>query len=101
MQDVSCILLSKKIIQDDIGVEQEEIQERLIPIIKVEDVYANEYYKAQQSGFKPSLRIKISALNYENEEELIYMGITYTIIRASDPYLDEVILICERKVKNV
>lgn len=101
MQDVSCILLSKKIIQDDIGVEQEEIQERLIPIIKVEDVYANEYYKAQQSGFKPSLRIKISALNYENEKELIYMGITYTIIRASDPYLDEVILICERKVKNV
>lgn len=101
MQDVSCILLSKKIIQDDIGVEQEEIQERLIPIIEVEDVYANEYYKAQQSGFKPSLRIKISSLNYENEEELIYMGITYTIIRASDPYLDEVILICERKVKNV
>ena len=101
MHDVECILLSKEIIQDEIGVEKEITKESPIPIIKIEDIYANEYYAANQSGYKPTLRIKISALNYEGQSELKYMGIIYTIIRATEPYADEVALICERKIKNV
>ena len=64
-------------------------------------MYANEYYQANQQGFKPSLRLRISALNYNDEEELIYMGKTYSIIRTQEPTADEVVLICERKIKNV
>lgn len=101
MHDVECILLSKKITQDEIGVEKEITKESPVPIIKIEDIYANEYYAANQSGYKPTLRIKISALNYEGQSELKYMGIIYTIIRATEPYADEVALICERKIKNV
>lgn len=101
MHDVECILLSKEIIQDEIGVEKETTKESPIPIIKIEDIYANEYYAANQSGYKPTLRLKISALNYEGQSELKYMETIYTIIRATDPYLDEVTLICERKIKNV
>ena len=101
MNDVECILLSKEIIQDEIGVEKEITKESPIPIIKIEDIYANEYYAANQSGYKPTLRLKISALNYEGQSELKYMETIYTIIRATDPYLDEVTLICERKIKNV
>lgn len=101
MHDVECILLSKKITQDEIGVEKEITKESPVPIIKIEDIYANEYYAANQSGYKPTLRLKISALNYEGQQELKYMGITYTIIRATEPYADEVTLICERKIKNV
>lgn len=101
MRDVSCKLLSTKIQEDSIGVQKEVTTEVEIPIIKIEEVYANEFYEANEQGFKPTLRLRISALNYNNEEELIYMGITYSIIRVSESYADEVVLICERKVKNV
>lgn len=101
MRDVSCKLLSTKIQEDSIGVQKEVQTEVEIPIIKVEEVYANEFYEANEQGFKPTLRLRISSLNYNNEEELIYMGVIYSIIRATEPYADEVVLICERKVKNV
>lgn len=101
MYDVSCKLVSKKITQDEIGVEQITFVEKEVPIIKVESIYANEYYEANQAGFQPTLRIKISALNYNNESEIIYKGITYSVDRIDNPNLDEVVLICERKTKDV
>ena len=84
MRDIACTLLSTTIEQDDIGNEIEAVKKRLIPIIKVEDVYANEYYQANQQGFKPSLRLRISALNYNDEEELIYMNKVYSVIRVQE-----------------
>lgn len=101
MRDVSCKLLSTTLKTNNIGVQKEEIKEVEIPLIKVEDVYANEFYKANEQGYKPSLRLRISALNYDNQPELIYMGKTYNIIRTQEITADELILICERKVKNV
>lgn len=102
MRDVSCKLISTTYKEDNKGVKKPiGTVEREIPIIKTEDIYATEYYEASQAGHKPTLRIRISALNYEGETELIYMGITYTIIRTSEPYADEIVLICERKIKNV
>ena len=101
MRDVSCTLLSTSIQSNSIGVE-EEVQTQIdCPIIKVEDVYANEFYSANEQGFKPTLRLRISTLNYNGETELIYMGETYSIIRTQEPEADELILVCERKVKNV
>lgn len=101
MRDISCKLLSTIIKTDDIGVQTQEIQEIEIPIIKTEKVYASEYYKANALGQKPSLRLRISALNYNNEEEIIYMNTTYSIIRKEETTADELILVCERKLKNV
>ena len=54
-----------------------------------------------QNGYKPTLRLVISSLNYNNEQELIYMDVKYTIIRIQKKNLDELILICERKINNV
>lgn len=101
MRDVSCKLLSTKIQEDSIGVQKEVQTEVEIPIIKIEEIYANEFYEANEQGFKPTLRLRISSLNYSNEKELIYMGVAYSIIRATEPYADEIVLVCERKVKNV
>ena len=100
MRDVSCKLLSTSIQSNEIGVEKEITTEIEIPIIKVEDVYANEFYEANEQGFKPTLRLRISTLNYSNQKELIYMGTTYSIIRTQERVADETILVCERKVKN-
>lgn len=101
MRDVSCKLLSTTLKTDSIGVQKEKITEAEIPIIKVEDIYANEFYEANEQGYKPSLRLRISALNYDNQLELIYMNETYSIIRTQEVTADELVLICERKVKNV
>lgn len=101
MRDVSCKLVSVSISQDEIGVEKENVEKKEIPIIKVEDVNAKEFYEANQQGFKPSLRLVISSLNYENEPELIYMNTQYNIIRKQEKTADELVLICERKLKNV
>lgn len=101
MRDVSCKLLSTQIIQDSIGVQKEKVTEVEIPIIKVEDIYAKEFYEANEQGYKPTLRLRISTLNYDNQSELIYMGKTYSIIRTQEITVDELILVCERKVKNV
>ena len=101
MRDVSCKLISSTLKSDSIGVQKEVQSEVEIPIIKIEEIYAKEFYEANEQGFKPTLRLRISSLNYNNEKELIYMGTTYSIIRPSEPYADEVVLVCERKVKNV
>ena len=101
MRDVSCKLLSTQIVEDSIGIQKEKITETEIPIIKVEDIYANEFYEANEQGYKPSLRLRISVLNYEKQRELIYMNKTYNIIRTQEITADELILVCERKMKNV
>lgn len=101
MRDVSCKLISIAIVEDDIGVQKEVRTESEIPIIKVEDIYSNEFYKANEHGYKPSLRLRISNFNYENQSELIYINETYTIIRTQEVTADEIVLICERNAKNV
>ena len=94
-------LLSSSIISNKIGVQEDYITKKVIPFIKIEDVYSNEFYEANSQGFKPSLRVRISVLNYNNEKELIYMDETYSIIRTQNVTTDELILVCERKLKNV
>ncbi len=87
--------------KDSIGVERKTfVLSDEIPIIKVENVYANEYYEAEEHGHKPTLRLKINSLNYNNEQELVYMDEIYSIIRAQNSKIDEMILVCERKIGN-
>lgn len=109
MHDVSCVLLSKSFVKDENGNilkdkngrERYSINEKKVPIIDVERVWKDEFYKANQIGLRPSIRIKMSSLNYEEEEELIYMGKNYTIIRTDGNNDDEVILVCQRRANNV
>lgn len=75
------------------------VTETEVPILRIEQVRATEFYKANEQGYRPSLRIRISNLNYNNEQELEYNNVIYTIIRTED-YLNDMLLICERKIKN-
>lgn len=98
MRDLSCDLITSSITKDSIGVETITETKTTIPIIRIEDVYAKEFYDANERGYRPSLRLRISTLNFNNEEELDYNGVRYSIIRTQD-LIDELILVCERKVK--
>ena len=105
---VSCILISKDYLKDvngnivvENGKEQFEITRTEIPIIDVQSVWKNEFYKANEQGLRPSIRIVISTLNYNDEKELVYMGANYSIIRTENRNIDELVLVCQRKVKDV
>ena len=88
-------------VKDSIGVERKVVTYSAeIALLKVEDVYAREYYEAEEHGHKPTLRLKLNALNYNNEKELVYMDEVYSIIRSQNTKIDEVVLICERKIGN-
>lgn len=109
MHDVSCVLLSKSfrkdeysnILKDKNGREIIDITRKKVPIIDTEKVWKDEFYKANQQGLRPSLRIKLSSLNYEDEENLIYMDKEYTVIRVDGNNDDEVVLVCARRANNV
>lgn len=100
MYSAECKLLSTTYTENSIGVQQETTTETTIPIMKVEDIYANEFYQASSEGFKPTLRLRTSSLNYNGEKELVYMGEIYSVIRTQNPVSDETILVCERKLRN-
>ena len=97
----SCFLINIEYSTDSIGVQKEIITKKEIPIIKIEDIRANEFYKGNEQGFKPKLRLRISALSYNDETELEYLGKVYSVIRSQDQSTDEIVLVCERKIKNV
>ena len=98
MTDWTTKLVTKSYIIDDIG--NQKLQENLvtIPIIEVQDVYQSEFYNASQQGLKPTLRLLISDLNYNDEPELEYMGNRYSIIRVDKVDNESIALVCEKRV---
>ena len=100
MIDLECTLIQINIEKDDVGNEIEKQTEIIVPIIKHEDIYASEFYSAGTVGMKPTLKIRISSLNYSNQTKLRYINEEYEIIRVDTPTIDEVSLVCERKIKN-
>ena len=97
MIDLTTKLISKEYVIDAIG--NEVLQENYveIPIIEVQDVYQSEFYNASQQGLKPTLRLVISDLNYNDEPELEYMSCRYSIIRVDKVSNEEIALVCEKR----
>lgn len=97
MTDWTCKLVTKNYVIDEIG--NQKLQENLveIPIIEVQDVYQSEFYNASQQGLKPTLRLLISDLNYNDEPELEYMNYRYSIIRVDMVDNESLALVCEKR----
>ena len=100
MIDLECTLIQINIEKDEIGNEIEKQTEIIVPIIQHEDIFASEFYSAGTVGMKPTLKIRISSLNYSNQTRLRYMNEEYEIIRVDTPTIDEVSLVCGRKIRN-
>lgn len=96
----SCTLRKLTVSYNDYGAKiADSVSETEVPIIRVEKVKQTEFYRANEIGYKPELRLVISTLNYNDEEEVQYGEIIYSIIR-KEIGIDTMILVCERKIKN-
>ena len=98
MNDIVCYLITKQFEFDSIGNQKLMDIKTEVPIVEFQDVYQSEYYNARQQGLKPSLRLVISNLNYNDEEELEYKGQIYTIIRVDTVDYEYIALVCEKRV---
>lgn len=95
-------LISKIFTFDSIGNQVATETQVDVPIIRIETIYANEFYNASQNNMKPELKIVISSLNYNNENEFMYNNEHFSIIRTEFANLDEIKIVGERKIiKNV
>jgi len=97
MRDWTAKLIMKQYVIDEIGNQRLQEDYVEIPIIDVEDVYQSEFYNASQQGLKPTLRLLISDLNYNEEPELEYMNYRYSIIRVDKVNDEEIALVCEKR----
>lgn len=100
MINTECTLRKFTLTTNNIGVQTTTISESVVPIVRVEKIYASEFYRANEQGLKPVIRIVVNALNYNDAEEVEYNDTIYTIIRIDDD-IEELALVCERKIKNV
>lgn len=101
MYSLSCILRKITPQYNSFGAKTEDsITETEVPILRKERMRISEFYQAQEQGMKPELRIIISNLSYNGEQELEYMGEIYSIIRTDD-YLNDMLIIAQRKMKNI
>lgn len=98
MRDIELVLLSYSISKDEIGQEIKQVNRKPVPIISQDYIRQTEFYNANQQGLKPSFKFIISSLNYNKETDLEYMEEKYTIIRSNCVNIDEVELICERRI---
>ncbi len=101
MIDVTCKLITQGYEIDSVGnqlLKDSKDSFIEVPIIEVQDVYQSEFYNASQQGMKPTLRLLISDLNYNDEKELEYMKKRYTIIRVDKVDNENIALVCEKRV---
>lgn len=102
MQDWTLKLITQQYVIDEVGNQKLQNEYTEIPIIEIQDVYQSEFYNAQQQGLKPSLRVLISNLNYNDEQMLLYMGKQYVVIRVDRVDNENIALICEKRTgKNI
>lgn len=98
MNDVVCYLITKEFEFDAIGNQKLKDIEVECPIVEIQDVYQNEFYNARQQGLRPTLRLVISNLNYNDEEEVKYKGQIYTVIRVDTVNYENIALVLEKRV---
>lgn len=86
-------------IQDSIGqVVQTETQRNIMA--KESYVGTKEFYSALSVGLKPSSELIIRKIDYDNETELIFNGIRYSVIRTLTKGAFDIVLVIGIKEGN-
>jgi SPP1 family predicted phage head-tail adaptor len=80
MRDDIAYLISKTIVEDEIGNQIEQEEEKEV-FCTVESITQSEYFQASQSGLKPQIKLTMSEFDYSGEAEVEYNTKRYAIYR--------------------
>ena len=59
-----------------------QTEERVLRLAKIKSIRQSEFYQAQAQGLKPEIKFVLADyLDYNNQEEVIYNGFRYKILR--------------------
>lgn len=89
-------LISKSFSQDDVGNVTATETERDI-LAKLNNVSVKEFYSAVEVGITPSMEFLIRSSNYQGEDEIIYGGLHYHVIRTIRKSITDMVLVVEKK----
>ena len=87
-------LLSTRNVTNDVG---DQIEERIetMRFAKIKSIGQSEFYQAQAAGFKPEIKFVLADyLDYEYQQELIYNGFRYKILRTYRTEANEIEIVC-------
>lgn len=100
MYNHELILIHRDFEVDEIG-NQIPIEYRKSILCKASSVGRNEFYNASINELKPERVFIVHRYEYEDESLVEFEGEQYSVIRTYANDLEEIELICERKVVNV
>ena len=74
-------LVTKTSTKNEVG-DQIETEEKTMRFAKLKSIGQSEFYQAQALGLKPEIKFVLpDYLDYDNQEEVIYNGFRYKVLR--------------------
>lgn len=74
-------LSAKKSQINNVG-DRIQTEERVLRLAKIKSIGQSEFYQAQAQGLKPEIKFVLADyLDYNNQEEVIYNGFRYKVLR--------------------
>lgn len=89
-------LIKVYLTQDDIGNEVQEEVSLPVPC-RPNVVGTREFYNAMAVGIRPTAELQIRALNYSGQEEVIYKGQRFAVIRTIPKGKFDLVLVIGQK----
>lgn len=87
-------LLSTKYTTNEVG-DSMEVPETSMRLARLKSIGQAEFYQAQAQGLKPELKLVLpDYLNYNNQEEVIYNGFRYKVLRTYRTESNELEIVC-------
>ncbi len=82
----------------DHGINPVETVSKRTVFVEVSSISMNEFYKASNSGFKPTLKLIMFEYDYNNEALIEFENERYSIVRSYTTSNDKIELILEKKL---
>lgn len=92
-------LLSTRNVINDVGDQIEERIEKM-RFAKIKSIGQSEFYQAQAAGLKPEIKFVLADyLEYENQQELMFNGFRYKVLRTYRTEANEIEIVCHGGIR--
>lgn len=90
-------LIRNTFVNNEYGIQEKETQETTV-FCRITSVGAREFFNASQIGLKPAYEVEMYSFEYNNEQEAVIDGVTYSVYRTYLRSKDIIELYLEERV---